>query len=524
MAQIFLKHAQSKAAEPAVIDEFGTTNWGDFNTRVNQLIRALRALGAEKGTHVGIMSGNRREYYEAMTACFHASMVVVPINWHFVSEEVAYLMDDSGAEILIADSRFTQLARDAVQAAAHVRHTIIIDGSPEEGLLDYEALLAEQSKDEPENQGFGGMMFYTSGTTGRPKGVVSGSSDMLGGPVEVYELMGAGMSEGANIPADGTTLLCGPVYHSAQWAYSYLPFIAGSTVVCQHKFEPSETLRLIDANGVTNVHLVPTQFVRLLRYKEDCEAKGVPLNFKGEKLCSIWHGAAPCAPSTKRAMIDWWGPIITEYYGGTEGGIASAISSEEWLEKPGSVGKVLPNMEVMIIDDDGKACDPGVPGTIYMTSGTGADFKYHNRPEETAERHLSPGVFTLGDIGYMSEEGYLYLTDRKIDMIISGGVNIYPAEIEGALTAHPAVQDVAVFGIPNTEFGEEVKAAIELIDGAKADAEMIDSLRAHCEEHLARYKVPRTFDFPASMPRTPTGKLYKRLLREPYWEGHEKRI
>jgi long-chain acyl-CoA synthetase len=238
----------------------------------------------------------------------------------------------------------------------------------------------------------------------------------------------------------------------------------------------------------------------------------------------VWHGAAPCPQEIKRKMIDWWGPKIWEYYGSTEGSIISTISSTEWLERPKSVGKPLGNMEVRVIKDDGTTAATGEPGQLYFKNKMGNDFSYHKDPEKTEAVHLEPGVFTTGDVGYVDESGYLYMSDRKIDMIISGGVNIYPAEIEGALAQHPAVADVAVFGIPNAEYGEEVKAAVELCAGFEPSAELAEQLLEHCRVHLAGYKTPRSIDFEDELPRHPTGKLYKRLLREPYWNDVDRSI
>jgi long-chain acyl-CoA synthetase len=280
----------------------------------------------------------------------------------------------------------------------------------------------------------------------------------------------------------------------------------------RHKFDPAEALAIIDGRRVTNTHLVPTQFVRLLRLPDDVKA-----GFTGESLRIVWHGAAPCPPEVKRRMIEWWGPKITEYYGATEGGVVSLCSSEEWLARPGTVGRPLPTCEVTIRDEQGAEVPTGTPGTIWIRSRTGQDFEYHNDPAKTAGAHLEPGVFTMGDVGFLDADGYLYLSDRKIDMIISGGVNIYPAEIEGVLAAHPAVRDAAVFGVPDEEFGEAVKAVVELHDGVADDEALRTELARHCRAHLAGYKVPRSFDVVDALPRHPTGKLYKRLLRDPYW-------
>ncbi|MBT4161253.1 MAG: AMP-binding protein, partial [Gammaproteobacteria bacterium] len=346
-----------------------------------------------------------------------------------------------------------------------------------------------------------------------------GSIAQIGAPVETLKMMSDGMSGILDLPPEGRSLLVGPVYHSAQWAYSFLPMLDGSSVVMRHKFDEAETLRLIDDYQITNTHLVPTQFTRMLRLDDNVRA-----DFQGKSLTVVWHGAAPCPPEIKRQMIDWWGPVINEYYGSTEGSIVTTVSSEDWLTKPGTLGKPTPIMEVTIIKEDGSPAETGEPGQIYVRNIMGSDFEYHNAPEKTAAAHLEPGVFTFGDIGYLDEDGYLYMSDRKIDMIISGGVNIYPAEIESVLINHPTVLDAAVFGIPNEEFGEEVKAAVELADGVLADDQLAEDLIAHCREHLASYKIPRSVDFETSLPRHPTGKLLKRLLRDRYWEGSGRTI
>ncbi len=520
MTALFSPFAESRGAQPAVTDEFGATTWADFDKRVNRLIHALRGAGLQTGDTFAILSGNRREYFEAIAAATHGGWRFVPVNWHWVAEEVAYVLENSESKALLADIRFIDIAAEAVKGTGvpDLSLKAVIGGEATQDFQSYEDVLAGASDAEPEDQGLGGPMFYTSGTTGRPKGVVS-STTAPGGPVELMQLIGAGISDSMSLPKDGITLLEGPVYHSAQWAFSFLPMIAGSAVVMRHKFDAAETLELIDKHKITNIHLVPTQFVRLLRLDDATRGK-----FDGSSLGVVWHGAAPCAPDVKRQMIDWWGPKINEYYGSTEGSIITAVTSEEWLAKPGSLGKPLPMVEVMVVKEDGSRAGPNEEGTLYFKNQMGTDFEYHKDPDKTAEAHLEPGVFTVGDVGYLDDEGSLFMSDRKIDMIISGGVNIYPKEIEGVLVTHPTVADAAVFGIPNEEFGEEIKAAVELIDGASPSDELAEELVAHCREHLAGYKAPRSIDFEDALPRHPTGKLYKRLLRDKYWEAAGRRI
>ena len=526
MATLITPFAQAKPDEMALVDDFGETNWADFNARVNQLVHALRNAGMQTGDNFAVVSGNRREYLEAFAAATHGGWLLIPVNWHLVAEEVAYILADSSAKVFMVDARFIELGEATMLHPERPNLNRVVILGPEarafademEQAVPYEDFIADESTDEPEEQILGGPMFYTSGTTGHPKGV-KGSIAQIGAPVETLKMMSDGMSGILDLPPEGRSLLVGPVYHSAQWAYSFLPMLDGSSVVMRHKFDEAETLRLIDDYQITNTHLVPTQFTRMLRLDDNVRA-----DFQGKSLTVVWHGAAPCPPEIKRPMIDWWGPVINEYYGSTEGSIVTTVSSEDWLTKPGTLGKPTPIMEVTIIKEDGSPAETGEPGQIYVRNIMGSDFEYHNAPEKTAAAHLEPGVFTFGDIGYLDEDGYLYMSDRKIDMIISGGVNIYPAEIESVLINHPTVLDAAVFGIPNEEFGEEVKAAVELADGVLADDQLAEDLIAHCREHLASYKIPRSVDFETSLPRHPTGKLLKRLLRDRYWEGSGRTI
>ena len=386
------------------------------------------------------------------------------------------------------------------------------------GGAEYEARLAAHPADEPAGQVLAGPMFYTSGTTGRPKGVRNALT-RAGLPASTWALVTAGAIENLGLPTDGVTLLCGPAYHSAQWAFAMFPLLAGGTIVMRARFDPAETLTLIDGYHVTNLHLVPTQMLRLLRLPDAVRAR-----FSGESLRVVYHGAAPCPPDVKRQMLAWWGPKLVEYYGGTEGAMLSTITAEDWLAHPTSVGKPWPSVEVLVLDDDGTPCAVGEVGTLYVRNRLGMDFEYYGDPAKTDAAHHAPGVFTLGDVGYLDADGYLHLSDRRIDLIISGGVNIYPAETEGVLATHPAVRDVAVFGIPDDEYGEAVHAAVQLEDGVTASDALVGDLLAFCRQRLAGYKVPRSIDFEAELPRHPTGKLYKRLLRDRYWEGTGRQI
>jgi long-chain acyl-CoA synthetase len=524
MAHLIRLIAEQKPDEHALVDEFGETSWREFNLRVNRLVNKLREVGLKKGDVFAILSGNRREYFEAFAAACHGGWVLVPINWHLVASEVAYMLANSGAKVLLADERNAQLAEatvnhpDAPSLVAKIVMAGESVGFETSQFENYEVFLASAADLEPSDQMMGGPMFYTSGTTGKPKGV-RGSITQVGAPVETMGFISTGLRDMLTIPPDGKTLLVGPVYHSAQWAFSFFPLIAGSAVIMRDKFDAAQTLALLDKYQITNTHLVPTQFVRMLRLPESIKE-----SFKGDSLEVAWHGAAPCPPEVKRQMIDWWGPKVSEYYGSTEGSIVTTVNANEWLARPGTLGKPTAIMEIIVVKDDGKIAAPNESGQLYVKNLMGSDFEYHEDAEKTAKAHLEPGVFTFGDMGYLDKDGYLYMSDRKIDMIISGGVNIYPAEIEAVLMNHPSIVDAAVFGIPNEEFGEEVKAAVELVDGNDADELFAEEVILFCRKNLAGYKVPKSIDIMERLPRNPTGKLLKRLLRDPYWEDKERSI
>ena len=520
MATLTAAFAAARGTEPALVDDTGSTTWAELDERVNRLVNGLRDMGLANGDRVAVVAGNRREWFEIALACSHGGWSYVPVNWHLVADELAYMFDDAAAVAVFIDPRYATEVHRALDdpRGASVKVVVALgEGARHDRSVDYDAVIAAGSPTEPAEQRLGGPMFYTSGTTGRPKGVrgsLSGGGDL---PPEILQLVAGGFAN--FLPVPGRTLLCGPVYHSAQWAFSFLPLVGGSSVVMQHRYDSAEVLRLIDEHACTNVHLVPTQMKRLIDLPDD-----VKRTFDGSSLQAVWHGAAPCPPAVKRSLIDWWGPKVTEYYGSTEGSIISTVSATEWLERGGSVGKPLDNVEVIVIGDDDQPAATGQPGTLYFRNRMGTDFSYHNDDAKTAAAHREPGVFTTGDVGYLDADGYLWLSDRKIDMIISGGVNIYPAEIEGALAAHPAVADVAVIGVPDDEFGESVKAIVQVAEGRAATAELAAELIAHCRTLLAGYKAPKSVDFIDLIPRTGTGKIQKKPLRDPYWADQNRSI
>jgi len=511
----------AKGSEIAVADEYGSTTWQEFDNRVRRLINGLKNAGVGPGDTVAMMMGNRRECFEVFQAAAHLGVTYVPVNWHWVADELAYVLDDADVKALLVGNRFTDIALEALSddRAKRVGLSIVVGGKCD-GLTDYEEFLASSSTDDlpQDEQLLGGPMFYTSGTTGRPKGVrgsLSGGGEI---PTEVMQLIGGSMVN--YVPAGGKSLLVGPVYHSAQWAFTFMPMINGSSVVMRHKFDGAETVKIIDSEEITNIHLVPTQFKRML----DADSS-VKDSFSGASLEAVWHGAAPCPASWKKSMLEWFGPKVHEYYGSTEGAFISTIRADDWIQKGGSVGKPLETVEVIVVDDNGqRVTEPNTSGTLYFRNLMGTDFEYHKAPEKTAEAHLEPGVFTTGDIGYLDEDGYLWLSDRKIDIIISGGVNIYPAEIEAVIAEYEGVADVSVIGVPNEEFGEEVKAIIECSESFVGDDDFTREILLLCNNKLAGYKRPKSIDFVDELPRTGTGKILKRMLREPYWADHERNI
>lgn len=483
-----------------------------LHAAANQLVHGLRAAGLRRGDVFAVVLPNGAEFITAYLAASQAGFYVVPVNHHLVGPEIAWIVADSGARVLIAHERFADaatVAADEAELPATHRYAV----GTVDGFRPYAELLAGLSESPPDGRTHGWVMNYTSGTTGRPRGIrrpLTGrlpEEGHLGGLLGIFGIR----------PFDGHThLVCSPLYHTAVLQFAGAALHIGHPLVLMDKWTPEEMLRLIDAHRCTHTHMVPTQFHRLLALPETVRA-----GYDVSSMRHAIHGAAPCPEHVKRSMIDWWGGCVEEYYAASEGGGAFA-TAEEWLRKPGTVGKAWPISELAVFDDDGNRLPPGELGTVYMKMSTGA-FRYHKDEAKTRKNRIGD-FFTVGDLGVLDEDGYLFLRDRKIDMIISGGVNIYPAEIESALLAHSAVADAAAFGIPHTDWGEEVKAVVEPADGHQPGDALAADILAHCARLLAGYKCPRSLEFIEVMPRDPNGKLYKRRLRAPYWEGHERAI
>jgi long-chain acyl-CoA synthetase len=504
------------AAEPgltAVVDpDGGEVSYGSLAAAADRYGRGLQALGLRPGDSIVVLLPNGSDLMAMYFAAMQTGLYIVPVNWHLVGPEVAYLIADSGAKAFVASSRFAEVAVIAGESLpAQARFSV----GEIDGFQPLATLGADEPVGRPDIRTAGAPMLYTSGTTGRPKGVRRPLTGADPDDVPAAGIWFFGIFDLK--PFDGHVHLCGsPLYHTAVLNFVALSIQFGHTSVLMDRWDAVDMLRLIEKHRVTHSHMVPTQFRRLLALPEDVRS-----SFDVSSLRAAIHGAAPCPIEVKRRMIEWWGPVVTEYYAATEGG-GTVINAADWLRKPGSVGLPWPGSVVKVLADDGSELPPGEVGTVYMRMGA-STFEYYKDKAKTQAGRVRD-LFTLGDIGYLDEDGYLFLCDRKADMIISGGVNIYPAEIEGELACHPQVADVAVFGIPHPDWGEEIKAVVQPADGVAGSPELTADLLAFAAARLAKFKLPRTIDYLPELPRDPNGKLYKRRLRDPYWEGHERAI
>ncbi len=503
---MLLDLARSDPDSIADDDTHSTRTWSELVDRSFRIAHYLREVrGFEPDDRIAILMGNRVEYIELVLGAVLAGLWITPVNWHLGQQEIAYIIADSGAKLVFSDDRFGAIARDA--------------GAPDVVLAgpDFEAALASASNRPVDLDGpAGGSMIYTSGTTGHPKGVQRARPASAGAALSHMCQLG----NNVGLDGSGPHLITGPMYHAAPLMFAIYDQANGAPILIMPRWDDELALELIDRHGVRHTHLVPTMFVRLLRVSEQARQR-----FSGASLDLVLHGAAPVSVSVKRQMIDWWGEILVEYWGATEGGVNTLVDSAHWLANPGTVGRALPQFEIFAVDDQLERLPAGETGQLYCHhKQVDRVFEYHGDPGKTAQAFLSPGVFTIGDIGRVEPDGYVYLADRASNMIISGGVNIYPVEVEQALQEHPAVSDVAVFGIPDDEWGESVKAAIELRDGFEPGEQLEAEILSFAREHLAHYKVPRSIDFESELPRHPTGKLYTRLLRDRYWKDRATNI
>jgi acyl-CoA synthetase (AMP-forming)/AMP-acid ligase II len=487
----------------------------ELHERANRIARLFRSLGLRPGDHVAWCMENHPWFLSLAWGAHYAGLYYTAISSRLTTEEVGYIVDDCGARVFISSAYKSDMFEPLLELTPKVEHRFALDTATDDYAPFLEAVEAQSAEDLPDAVE-GVDMLYSSGTTGRPKGVKAPLRDVALGVPDTLFLLVAGLF-GANT---GTVYLSpAPLYHAAPLRFCLQVQRAGGTVVVMEHFDAAEALRLIEEHRVTFGQFVPTMFVRMLKLPEEERTR-----HDVSSLQVAVHAAAPCPVTVKRRMIEWWGPVLHEYYAGTEGNGFCYTNSEDWLAHPGTVGKSLVGV-LHIVDEHGQELPTGQAGTVYFESE--AEFAYHNDPDKTAESYLREGWSTLGDVGYVDEDGFLYLTDRKAYMIITGGVNVYPQEAENVLTMHPAVEDVAVFGVPNEDFGEEVKAVVQPVSmPANADeaGELAAELIAYCREHLADVKCPRTVDFREELPRHPTGKLYKRLLKDEYWTASGRTI
>ncbi len=490
--------------------------------RAERIAGGLQKLGVKQGDSVCILMRNEIAFIEAAYAAMRLGAYAVPVNWHFKPEEISYVLKDSGTPVLIGHADMLHQLRNAIPAGITVLSVptppeILANYKIDPGHLatpdfatDFEPWLARQPcydgpvLPQPSN------MIYTSGTTGHPKGVRRNApTPEQSAAAERMRALIYGLKEGAR------ALLPGPLYHSAPNSFGLRAGRLGGALVLMPRFDPEEFLRLVEREKIDTIFMVPTMFIRLMKLPEQVRRK-----YDMSSLHHIIHAAAPCPADVKRAMIEWWGPVIYEFYGSTESGAVTFANSRDALKKPGTVGRISPGAELRFVGDDGKVLPQGEIGEIYSRIATNPDFTYHNKPEKRAEIELE-GFITSGDVGYIDEDGYVFICDRKRDMVISGGVNIYPAEIEAALHALPGVHDCAVFGIPDEEFGEALMAVVEPQPGVTLD---VADIRARLKKSLADYKVPKHVEIQSQLPREDSGKIFKRRLRDPYWERTGRRI
>ncbi|HUE60224.1 MAG TPA: AMP-binding protein [Acidimicrobiales bacterium] len=511
------RHASEHPDRPAIVMATSgrTVTFKEYEDRANQVAHLLRDAGLGRGDHISIFSENNPEMLEIQAAAERIGIYYTLVNSHLAPEEVAYIVTDSQSRALFSSVARREVAEPAADGCPGLERMFMIGLDSSSGRWEpYEGAIRPLPVEPVSDESMGAPMLYSSGTTGHPKGIYrelpEGTPEDQPDQSPFFRYIW-GFREGM------VYLNPAPLYHSAPQRSVALALNLGCTSIVMEKFDPEQWLQLVERYQVTQCQMVPTMFSRLLRLPED-----VRLKYDTSSLETIIHAAAPCPVPIKQAMIDWVGPVLNEYYAATEGNGCTFCTSEEWLKHPGTVGRCLLGT-LMILDENGDQCPAGVDGTVWFAGAT--NFEYFRDPKKTADSRTADGnASTVGDVGHVDEDGWLYLTDRKSYMIISGGVNIYPQETENLLVTHPAVMDAAVLGVPNEDLGEEVRAVVQLVDPASAGPAVEAELIRFCREHLAAFKCPRTVDFVDELPRLPTGKLYKRLLREKYWQGHQTSI
>jgi long-chain acyl-CoA synthetase len=498
--------AEDHPDQPAVVASPSnvTLTFGELAGRAHQIVHGLRGRGIADGDIVAYALPNDADIVWWQLALQESGLQAIALNPALSGSEIRAIVDHSGAAAIVIGYQYAD--RVAEFAGAPSIQLKVAVGGPVDGCVTYEELVEGQPTTTPADRAYGLPISYSSGTTGLPKAIVR--ARVPGDPSAIADSMKLFCRAFQFLPLEGVHLVTAGMHHGGCQSFYYGALNAGQALAIMGRFDAEQTLQMIERHRVTTGYMVPTQFVRLLRLPEETRNK-----YDLSSLQVIVHSAAPCPLDIKQQMMDWWGPVIWETYGGMEGA-ATIAKPHRWLEKPGTVGRAVNGMSVTILDDDGNPLPPNEIGNVYLESVM-PTFSYKDDPELTASVHRGK-AFTLGDMGYLDDDGYLFLRDRAKDMIISGGVNIYPAEAEAVLSTHPLVGDVAVIGVPDPEWGESVKAVVELVDGAEASDALSAELIALCRGRLASYKCPRTVDFRAELPRTDGGKLYKRLLRAQY--------
>ena len=481
--------------------------YGQLDARSNQAAQLFRSLGLGPGAHIALLMENRLELMEVCWAAQRSGLYYTAISSYLTRDEIAYIVQDCGARVVITSPKYGDVLAGLIGPADAPRGYMVDEPRP--GFASWSAALAAQPAVPIADEVAGQDMLYSSGTTGRPKGIKRELEHRpIDQPNPFLKLLCANM---CGMSADSVYLSPAPLYHAAPLRFNMMAIALGGTSVIMESFDAEQFLRLVERHRVTQAQLVPTMFVRMLKLPDE-----VRLRHDLRSLRGAIHAAAPCPVDVKARMIAWWGPILVEYYAGSEGNGVTVCTSEQWLAHRGSVGRAVVGT-IKIVGDDDRELPAGEVGTVYFADAP--VFSYHNDPDKTRRAYNARGWSTLGDVGYLDGDGFLYLTDRKSYMIISGGVNVYPQETEDVLIRHPAVADVAVFGVPNEEMGEEVKAVVQPHEPATAGPALAAELIAFCRAQLSPIKCPRSIDFEAALPRTPTGKLMKRLLRDRYWPG-----